>query len=85
MDEKKAVEFLRCEASQIVDLAIAMANLTWKEETAVNLCARKDMTQEKAAESAGCSPDSMQRWYRHGMEKLCRAWDGVWWIDKLIQ
>lgn len=85
MEEKSVVSFLRCEASAVVDLAIEMANLSWKEETAINLCARKDMTQEKAAEVANCSVDSMQRWYRKGIEKLCKAWSGVWWIEKIIE
>ena len=83
MDEKKVIAFLRCEASPVVNLAIELANLTIKEESAITLCARKGMTQERAAEEAGCSVDSMQRWYRRGIQKLAKAWDGCWWIDRL--
>lgn len=85
MDEKKILAFLHYPASVLVDLAISMANLTWQEETAITLCGRKDMTQEKAAEKTGCSPDSMHRWYRRGIKKLSSAWAGFPWIEKLIE
>lgn len=84
MDEGRVIAFLRCPASSLVDLAVGMANLTWKEDVAVRLCGRQAMTQERAAESAGCSVDAMQRWYRSGIRKLQEAWSGVWWIDKII-
>lgn len=84
MAEDKIIEFLRCPASAVVDLAIAMANLSWKEETAIKLCGRQAKTQERAAEEAGYSVDAMQRWYRSGMRKLSAAWSGVWWIEKII-
>lgn len=78
------LRFLRSPSSSVVNLALEEANLTWKEAVAVDLCGRKDMTQEKAAEQAGYSVDSMQRWYRSGMKKLQAAWSGSWWIRKLI-
>lgn len=84
MDEEKIIRFLRCPATAVVDLALAMANLTWKEETAVTLCGRQAKTQERAAEEAGYSVDAMQRWYRAGMKKLSVAWAGLWWIEKII-
>lgn len=76
---------MRCGAGPVVNLAIELANLTWKEELAVTLCVRKDKTQEAAAEEAECSVDTMQRWYRKGMKKLQKAWSGVWWIEKLAE
>lgn len=48
MDEDKAVKFLRCPSSDLVELAMQKANLTWKEELAITLCVRRDMTQERA-------------------------------------
>lgn len=70
MDEDKAVKFLRCPSSDLVELAIQKANLTWKEELAITLCVRRDMTQERAAEYSNLSPDTIQRWYRRGISKL---------------
>lgn len=70
MDEDKAVKFLRCPSSDLVELAMKKANLTWKEELAITLCVRRDMTQERAAEYSNLSPDTIQRWYRRGISKL---------------
>lgn len=77
------VAFLRCPAGAVVDLAVEMANLTWKESLAIELCGRKGKTQETAAEEAKRSPDAMQRWYRAGIKKLSTAWAGMWWIQNL--
>lgn len=85
MDERNVVKFLRCPASALVDLAVEMANPTWKESLAIDLCGRKSMTQETAAEKSGYSVDAMHRWYRSGIKRLCSAWDGVWWIERLTE
>ena len=85
MDEQKVIAFLRCPASDLVDLAISMANLTWKESIAINLCGRQAKTQEKAAEESNCSVDAMQKWYRSGVKKLAKSWCGLWWILKIIE
>lgn len=85
MDEKRAIRFLRCPDSRLVELAVSLANLSWKEAKAIDLCGRQAMTQEQAAEVAECSVDTMQRWYRSGIKKLCKAWSGVWWIIKLSE
>lgn len=63
---------------------MSLANLSWKEETAIRLCGRRQMTQERAAEDAGYSVDAMQRWYRAGIKKLMAAWGGLDWIVKVI-
>lgn len=83
LDEDVVLKFLRCPSTAVVELALSMANLTWREELAINLCGRKGKTQEKAAEEAGYSPDAMQKWYRSGIKKLCINWAGVWWVQSL--
>lgn len=85
MSEKQVVDFLRCPSTPLVDLALEMANLNWKEELAINLCGRKALTQDKASEKSGYSVDAIQKWYRSGMHKLLKAWGGVWWINKLVE
>ena len=37
MDEEKIIALLRCPSAPLVELALAMANLTWKEELAITL------------------------------------------------
>lgn len=83
MTKTQIVAFLRCPSAQIVDVAIAIANLTEKEEAAIRLCGQHAMTQEAAAEKMECSTNGLQRWYYSGIEKLIQAWTGVWWIEKL--
>lgn len=49
-EEDRAVKFLRCSASALVDLALEMANLTDKERIAVELCGRRGLTRDEAVE-----------------------------------
>ena len=84
MKEETVIAFLRYPVAGLVDYALSTANLTWQEETAVMLCGRKHMTQEKAAEQTGYSVDAMQKWYRAGIKKLCAAWSGSEWIFLLV-
>ena len=84
MTEEQVVAFLRYPAAGLVEYALSLANLSWKEETAITLCARRGMTQEKAAESVSYSVDAFQRWYRSGIKKLMTAWAGHEWILKVI-
>lgn len=90
MDEKRVLAFLRSSASAPVELAIEMANLTTRESIAIELCGRKGMTQDEAVEELqkGSMPrerDALHRWYRSGIKKLCRAWNGIGWIDAIIE
>lgn len=83
MNEDKIVAFLRCPSRDVVDLAVELANLNWKEALAIDQCGRKAKTQERAAEDSKRSPDAMQRWYRAGIKKLSAAWAGLWWVEIL--
>lgn len=84
MSENDILLFLRCPSSALVDLALSFANLTWKEEIAIDLCGKKAKTQEQAAEDIDYSVDAVHRWYRSGMKKLCAAWSGIWWIQSIV-
>ena len=83
MDEDVVKSFLRSKIAppKVIDLAIELyANLSKNERLAIELCARKRLTQEKAAEEADCSVDTMQKWYRSAMKRLSAAWNGCEWI-----
>lgn len=84
MTEDAVKRFLAYPSKPLVDFALSLANLTWQEETAINLCGRKRLTQERAAEKADCSVDAMQRWYKSGIRKLTKAWSDSDWIGKII-
>lgn len=84
MTEDQAIKLLRCDDARLVDILLSMVNLTWKEEKAVNLCGRQEMTQFKAAEILGIDRRTIQKWNKAAMVKICKVWGGVWWIQKLI-
>ena len=84
MTEDKALELLRCDDARLVDILLSMVNLTWKEEKAVNLCGRQELTQFQAAEMLGIDRRTIQRWHNTAMTKICKVWGGVWWVNKLI-
>lgn len=90
MDEKKVIAFLRCSATAPVKLALEMANLTDKERTAVDLCGIRGMTYDEAAEYLQRTDrpreiDTVKRWYKSAKKKLCRAWNGLYWIDAILE
>lgn len=84
MTKEDVILILRYPVSEIVDRAMAITNLTWKEEVAVYQCGRKGRTQEQAAEICGYSVDAMQRWYSKGIKKLIFAWARSEWIGELL-
>ena len=84
MNKSQIIKFLRCPAAGVVDYAVGLANLTQKELMAVNLCCRQGMTQEAAAEEADVSVEAVKKWMEAGTRKLATAWDGSWWILRLI-
>lgn len=84
MREAEVVAFLRYPSKPLVDFALTLANLPWQEEQAINLCGRKRMTQEQAAEHLDRSVDAVQKWYRAGIRSLQVAWSDCEWIKKVI-
>lgn len=84
MTEKQAVKFLRCPFGALIDFALQDVNLNWKEQKAIDLCARKGYTQERAAEELGYSVDALQKWYRSAMRKIISSFDGKHWILSIV-
>lgn len=87
MENARILRFLRCGAKPVIDLAIEMAGLTYKESLAAQYVGVLGMSQEQAAEYIeahhfveSCSVDTMHLWHKAAMRKLSRAWDGVWWV-----
>lgn len=84
MREAEVVAFLRYPSKPLVDFALTLANLPWQEATVIELCGRKRMTQEQAAEQMDRSVDAVQKWYRAGIKSLQVAWSDSEWIRKVI-
>lgn len=85
MDDATVRRFLRYYRNDIVDFSIDIARLDDNEIEAVNLCGRRRLTVEQAAEQSRipCSVNTMQnRWHR-ARKRLCKAWSGIEWITML--
>lgn len=85
MNEELVKRFLRYPSAQLVSFALTLANLTWQESKAIELCGQRGMTQEAAAEYIDRSVDSMQKWYRSAIKKLSVAWANCSWISKILE
>ena len=85
MDDKTVRRFLRYYWSSLVDFAIDLAELDDDEAEAVQLCGRRRLSVEKAAELARipCSVNTMQSRWSKARKRLCRAWNGIEWISVL--
>lgn len=70
---------------ELVSLVTGLVNLTEAERAAVDLCLRRGMTQEQAAEQLDCSVEAIQKWSRSAKNKLWAVWSGRWWIRKLME
>ena len=68
-----------------VELAIAMVNLSRKEEVVVDLCGRKRLTQSEAAEELDKSLDAVQKWWASAIKKLGETWDGMQWVRNMTR
>ena len=84
MTKSQIISFLRCPDCGIVNYAVNLANLTQRETMAVTMCCRQGLTQEAAAEQIDVSVESIKKWVESGVKKLDTAWNGLWWIQKVI-
>lgn len=90
MDEKRVLAFLHSSATAPLNLALEMANLTDRERTAVDLCGIRGLTYDEAAEvlqktDRPRETDTIKRWYGSAKKKLRLAWDGLYWIDAILE
>ena len=81
----KIKRLLQSPDAELVARVTGLVNLTETEKTAVDLCLRRGMTQEQAAETLDCSVEAIQKWSRSAKNKLWTVWSGRWWIRKLME
>ena len=81
----KIKRLLQSPDAELVSLVTGLVNLTEAERAAVDLCLRRGMTQEQAAEQLDCSVEAIQKWSRSAKNKLWAVWSGRWWIRKLME
>lgn len=86
MKKETALFFIqKYPVKSLVELALSFVNLTAQEETVIDLCGKKHLTQEAAADKLGVSKNSVYTWFSDAMEKLCYAWSNSEWIEILVE
>lgn len=83
--DRKIRSILQSPDSDFVVFALQLVNLEDSERTVVDLCLRRGLTHEKAAEELDVSVDALQKWCRSAKDKIWTAWSGRWWIRKLME
>lgn len=69
---------------EFVEMAMGLVNLDDAERTAVDICLRRGLTQERAAEELDCSVDAVQKWVRSAKNKIWIVWSGRWWMRRIM-
>lgn len=82
--DQKLRKLLQSPDAELVSMIVGMVNLSDSEAAAVDLCLRRGMTQEQAAEQLDCSVEALQKWSRSARDKLWSVWSGRWWLRLLM-
>ena len=76
-------KFLRYYWGDLVEYALDLAQLDDNERQAVELCGRRRLTIEQAAEEAEVSVNTMQARWSKARKRLARCWAGLEWVHTL--
>lgn len=82
--DRKLRAFMQSPDADFVKMALSLVNLEDSERTVVDLCLRRGVTHERAAEQLDVSVDAIQKWSRAAKDKLWIAWSGRWWMRRLM-
>ena len=82
--DRKIRAVLQSPDSDFVDIALRLVNLEDTERAVIDLCLRRGMTHERAAEVLDVSVDALQKWHRSAKDKIWIAWSGRWWMRRIM-
>lgn len=83
MTDETVKRFLRYHKASLVDLALAEVELDDKELKVIDLCGRKRLTIEQAAEVLDVSDSTVKRTWAKARKRLIKAWSGQEYIEVL--
>lgn len=83
--DRKIRAVLQSPDSDFVDIALRLVNLEDTERAVIDLCLRRGLTHERAAEVLDVSVDALQKWHRSAKDKIWIAWSGRWWMRRLME
>ncbi len=82
--DAKIREIIQSPDADFVALALRLVNLEDTEQTVVDLCLKRGLTQEQAAEKLDCSVEAVQKWSRSAKDKIWTVWFGRWWMRRIM-
>lgn len=83
--DRKIRAVLQSPDSDFVDIALRLVNLEDTERAVIDLCLRRGLTHERAAEVLDVSVDALQKWHRSAKDKIWIAWSGRWWMRRIME
>ena len=83
--DRKIRAILQSPDADFVDMALRLVNLEDNERAVLDLCLRRGLTHEKAAEELDVSVDALQKWHRSAKDKIWLAWSGRWWMRRRME
>lgn len=83
--DRKIREILQSPDADFVDIALRLVNLEDNERAVLDLCLRRGLTHERAAELLDFSVDAIQKWHRSAKDKIWIAWSGRWWMRRIME
>ena len=83
--DRKIRAVLQSPDADFVDIALRLVNLEDTERAVIDLCLRRGMTHERAAEVLDVSVDALQKWHRSAKDKIWIAWSGRWWMRRIME
>lgn len=85
MTTSEAKTVLRHPYRPVAITALSYVNLTDKELTLLVLRYLRGHTQEEAAEETGYSVTGLQKQERTALEKCCKAWKNLAFVQELLK
>lgn len=77
-------QILQSPDTDFVDMVLRLVNLEDNEKAVIDLCLRRGLTHERAAEILDRSVEAVQKWHRSAKDKMWIAWSGRWWLRKIM-
>ena len=85
MTRDDAKRIIRHPVKTLALVALSDTNLTDREMDVLILRFMRGHTQEETADEMGCTVNGLQKWERTALDKCCKAWEKLKFIEELLK
>lgn len=85
MTRGDAKRIIRYPVKALALVALSYANLTDREMDVLILRYMRGHTQEEVAEEMNCTVNGLQKWEKAALDKCCKAWEKLKFIEELLK